>query len=389
MSKKVTNTVLIVLAYASLFTLGFLDNLRSPYFSSFLSDIKLNDVDGSFFFIVPSSMGFVGSMVITQFTKRWAIRTNLLVMTLLMCFGFALLSLVTNFWSMVAFCAVYGLAMGFSNTAQNIGVHEGASANNRRRMFGGLQSMYAIASFSSPFLAGWLFEAGVHWQSSFRMAALACATVVLSIFLFGYLAGRDSSSKVAVSDHQKLKTTPPKKKELWIVSAPMAFYLMGEMSISTRLALYLERDLGYTKENAAFWLAMFFALFTIGRVSCWLIDTSRWSQPQILKWCSSLACVSYALGLFVHPLFLILSGLFMAPFYPTAVEWLGYIYREHADRALSIGIGFGYLIVVLMHFTLGQISEGYGLRAALWIGPAGLLITALSLKLSLRTLSQK
>lgn len=386
MPEKITNKALIILAYSSLFILGFLDNLRSPYFSSLLKDIQLNDVQGAFFFITPSSFAFLGSLLIIHFTKRWSTYTNLLVMTLLLCIGFSLISLTTSFWSLVGFCAIYGLGAGFSNVVQNIGVHEGCSPANSRRLFGGLQSMYALASFSAPFLAGWMFELGVSWQSSFQMAALGCAILVTTLFLFGHSSAK---SRHRIVEQIQSRTAAPSKKELWIVTAPIAFYLIGEMSISTRLALYLERDLGYTKESASYWLAAFFAFFTVGRLCCWILDTSKWSQPQMLKWCSGLGGVFYTLGLLVHPIFFVFSGLCMAAFYPTAMDWIGDVYREHVNKALSIGIASGYLVVVLMNFVLGQLSENFGLKNALWLGPVGLFTTVLSLKLSLRTLSRK
>lgn len=384
MSKR-TNHALLALAFSSLFVMGFVDNLRSPYFSSFLQDIGLNDIDGSFFFVVPSTFAFIGSLLVTTVMRRWTVRTNLLIAGLLMCFGFALLSLINSFWSMIFFCAIYGLGLGTSNVLQSLGVHAGASEHNSRRMFGGLQSMYAMASFSAPFLAGWMFEAGVNWTVSFRSAALVCALLMTGIFF----VGRPSKKLIEdVEPHTPTKKSVPSKMEMWLVTAPLGFYLMGEMSISTRLALYLERDLGYAKDSASFWLAFFFAVFTVGRLCCWIFDTRRWPQIKVLKACASLGCVFYSLGLLVHPLFFICAGLCMAPFFPTALDWIGSTYKQHADRALAIGTAFGYFTVVIMHFVLGQMTEIYGLKAALWIGPIGLFITVLNLILSSKTLSQ-
>ncbi len=142
-SSKITNLTLVALAYMSLFTMGFLDNLRAPYFSSVMGDLSLNDVDGAFFYIIPSSFAFMGSLLSPLWTKRWSIRYSLLVVTLFLCFGFGLLPLASSFWSMIGLCAIYGLALGFSNVAQNVAVHEGASFHKRRQLFSGLHSMYA------------------------------------------------------------------------------------------------------------------------------------------------------------------------------------------------------------------------------------------------------
>lgn len=384
MSHQRTDRGLIALAFSSLFVMGFTDNLRSPYFSSFLQSTGLNDIEGSFFFLVPSCFAFIGSLTMTMFTRRWPIRNNIWAATLWMCLGFALLSLITHFWSMVVLGAIYGFGMGCSNVAFSLGVHAGASPQNSRRLFGGLQSMYAIASFTAPFLAAWLFEVGATWTASFRVAALFCAVLVTVLFL----AGKPSNKRAVEVDHTHEHGQAPSKWRLWLMTAPLGFYLIGEVSISTRLALYLERDLGYTKENASLWLALFFALFTLGRLSCWVFDTSRWPQLRLLKLCASFGCGFYALGLLVHPIFFIFAGLCIAPFYPIALDWVGMVYRRHVDSAMSIAISFGYFTVVVMHFTLGQLSQEYGLKAALWVGPAGLFITVLSLILSSKMLSQ-
>ena len=385
-AQKITNHSLIILAYVSLFIMGFFDNMRGPYFSSVLADLSLNDVDGSFFYIIPSTFAFIGSVISPYWTQRFAIRPALLVTTLLLAVGFFLLPLAYNFWSMVALCAFYGLGLGFVNVAQNVGVHEGASAQKRRQLFGGLHSMYALAAFSSPFLVGWLFEAGVQWHHAFRVAAIACFVV----YLVCYLCTRHGSRKHRVAHHEvKSKSKPPKQRELWLMTMPIAFYLVGEMSLATRLVIYLERNMFFTKEKASFWLALFFALFALGRLTCWALDTRRWSQATILIWSSSLACGFYALGLLISPVFLIVCGLALAPFFPIAMDWFSDMYHEHADRLTAVAMGFGSLTTFSMHFSLGQLSERFGLQTALWIGPFGLLITALSLKLSLKMALKK
>ena len=384
-AEKVTNRSLVILAYASLFIMGFVDNLRSPYFSSVLSDLSLDDVHGAFFFIVPACFAFLGSFLSPLWTQRLSIRYALLIITIFLCFGFGLLPFAENYWGLLILAAIYGLGLGTSNVAQNVGVQEGSSLKMRRRLIGGLHSMYALASFFAPFIATWLLQEGVGWRLSFRITAIVCA-VLYSILFF---LSQNNRRRTTTHQEKKIKGPSPKRLEMLLVTMPSAFYLIGEMSLSTRLALYLERELGFAKEKASFWLALFFAFFTVGRLLCWLLDTQHWSQVKILTWSSSLALVFYSLGLLISPVFFIFCGLVMAPFFPTAMDWFGSIYHEHVDRALAIGLAFGYFITLSMHFILGQLSENFGLAKALWFGPFGLLITIASLRLSLKMLGQK
>ena len=74
-----------------------------------------------------------------------------------------------------------------------------------------------------------------------------------------------------------------------------------------------------------------------------------------------------------------LSGATMAPFYPTGMTHLSELYGAQASKALAFGIGLCSLATVILHFTLGVLTQMFSLGAALWLAPAGLLVVVLLL----------
>ena len=56
MNSEKNNWSYIIIAYASLFVLGLLDNARGPYFPDILEDLELTDSQSGLFLLFPHSL---------------------------------------------------------------------------------------------------------------------------------------------------------------------------------------------------------------------------------------------------------------------------------------------------------------------------------------------
>ncbi|PIS10809.1 MAG: MFS transporter, partial [Bdellovibrio sp. CG10_big_fil_rev_8_21_14_0_10_47_8] len=88
----------------------------------------------------------------------------------------------------------------------------------------------------------------------------------------------------------------------------------------------------------------------------------------------SLSLASLMFGLYVHPYGLALTGLMMSPFYPLMMSFIGSEFPRTLNKALALAVAFSSLFVVIMHTSVGWLTEQYGIRHALLAGPAFCLL---------------
>lgn len=364
---------LVAQGYASLFVFGFIDNARGPYFPEITRDLALSDTRASWFFATTSLLALVGShftaKLITHVSLQIAIRVGLMLLGLSL-FG---LTFVNTFWQMILVTALMGVFFGLINVTQNLCIQFGASAEHRPRLFSGLHSMYAASSLLAPLAITYLSAQGLDWRIGFRaFAGIIFATGALSFLL---------RSKPVYENKKSLAgSTEPeaaifKNWRIMALSFCMAFYVAGELSLSSRLVLYLRRTLEYSPERASMYLSIFFAFLFIGRAGSALVRYRTKTLPIIIFCSLGLSLAFYAAGLAVDPKFLTIAGLTMAPFFGVFLAHLGNVLHAQVVKAMAFALAAGTLTVVPMHFGIGLLSDAFGLQKALWVGPSCLLIS--------------
>ena len=360
----------ILLAYASLLTLALLENIRGPFFLEILESLKLDATSGGAFFAAGSGMAFVGSWLAYRLMRG---RDPLLVMSftsLVFAGGFALVALAPNYLYLICGALIFGWGYGTLNVLQNVIVCEAAPVDRRRGYLSGLQSMYGLAAWSAPLLAMGMRALNFDWRQVFLALAL-------TPFLVGLLAWR---FKGKVRPEQ---TAPQKwsRQEYWScagLALLLSIYLWGELSISTRLSLWLRTQHGFTAFAADAQLGLFFLLLLGGRLALAFVPL-RLSNYTILMASAFSSAALYTVGLQWSPYVVAFCGLTLSPFYPVVVDQAANVFGPKAARAVGAIIGLGNLSIMAMHLSVGVLTDWLDLSRALHAGPLALLLAGLGL----------
>jgi len=235
--------------------------------------------------------------------------------------------------------------------------------------------MYAGASLLAPLMINALILARQNsagetelWRVAFRITAL-CSGVLLILALkqekWALPVSRGSLIPEKMSGESKLRGI--------YFSLILASYVAAEILISSRIALYLRREFAATLEESSFYTAGFFLCLLGGRAlfSFWSPKLSSHRQ-LIISIGSSFALI--VLGLLLHPVFLVASGLAMAPFYPLMMGWAGEIFSKNLASSIGLAITLSNISVLGMHLFLGMVSNWPGIRYGFMIGPVLCLI---------------
>lgn len=367
---------LIALAYLSLFALAFIDNLRGPYFPNLLRDLKLTDTEGGWFFAMASALAFLASWFTQHSIIRWGSVKTLSVGVWIAGIAGIAFSFSTRLIDLLLYSAIFGVGFGLISVAMNVAVADGSPIEWRRRVLSGLHSVYGLASLCSPLLVTVLEHFGFSWRQGFAIGAIPAVLIgIYSLSLFGRKDLLLPAQGPATSEANKGDVASDNKFwALWMGFA-VAIYLFGELSLSTRLVLYLVRSYEWNLSHSSLYLSGFFAGLFLSRVSLLFIKV-KWSSLHLFYSCLGLSIVCFSLGLIFHPVFLSLCGFCMGPFVPTAVDHLMQTFSPIKSEVVSYTMAFFSLVVVILHFALGWVTDMASIDVALWMGPVAMFFSA-------------
>lgn len=366
-------SAVILAAYASLFTLGLLDNVRGPFLFEIQQELGLSGSGGSAFFGAASLLSFFGAHYAHGLLKRRDALSVLSVVSLVFALGFAGISRAPNFSMLLLCSAVFGWGYGSLNVLQNVLVSKGAPAHLRRRYLNGLQSMYGLAAWAAPVTATSLRSLGLDWRAIFLI--LSVLPTLLSAFAWHH------RGEVQAEERAPGKESWSHKENLarYGFMALLAVYLWGELSLSTRLVLWLRTEQGFSPESADGQLALFFILMLGGRMGLAFLELRFIGNRALLAVSALLSAAVYLGGLKISPYLVAWCGLTLAPFFPALMDEIAHVFGGKAPRAMGSVIGAGNLSIFAMHLSVGALTDFYSLSGALLVGPAALLITGMGL----------
>lgn len=367
----------IVFAYLGLFVYGMADSVRSPVFPEFLRELELSQSKGSLLFALSSGLSVLASFYCYSLIKRFGmdqVYAFSLGIMALGCFGFYFsASLVPLLLTSI----LIGFSLGTLGVMVNLYISVGAEPQAQQKLFSGLHGMYGLASFVAP-----LFVVGTQWfEVSWRNAFLCVGVPVLVLAIFRWFSREQTSN-----DKMETERAPEKVFEkpstswgdLVLLSGLLGWYVVAEIMVSSRLTLYLMEAEGASLSNASTGLSLFFAGLLIGRLSGAFFQFP-FSMRKMLVVSNLVTLVFLLLGILWSAFFLILSGLSMALFYPVAMSYISTFSKGDLRRVMSVCLACQSLLTMIMHLSVGFLSDALSVRWALLYGVMGIVISTLCL----------
>jgi FHS family glucose/mannose:H+ symporter-like MFS transporter len=374
----------IFISYATLFVFGLTDNIRGPLFPEILKYFSLSDSLGATMWALSNISGLAASYVSRFFLKRYDRLSVLQGAALSLAISLWGLALSPNFPFFLIFSFLFGFSLGILGMIPNILVPMGSTPERKQRMLSGLHTMYGLSSLLAPLLAASVAGVAGNWRWTFAAASLA------PLLLFAY--SLHSSHK---SLHTKMSDNPDHhfaNKERNFRPQLFLAFMLGlavslEIMLSSRLALFMQREWSATMEVSSLYVTYFFSSMMVGRLLFAIIHLKR--SPQFLLSASLFFTFVFSLvGLFHHPLFLAFTGFTIAPFFPLTITWISSEFPEDLDSAISYLMTVDAIMLIAMHMLVGQLTDLFNIKTALFLGPL-LAILALAMVLSYEVLFKK
>lgn len=354
----------IFLSYASLFVFGLTDNIRGPLFPEILKQFAISDGMGSLMFALSNISGFIASYACRYLLRRYD-RLSVLqggcLGLIISLWGLALSPIFPLF---LIFSFIFGLSLGVLGLVPNILVPMGCNPERKQRMLSGLHTMYGLASLLAPLLAAGVEHLTGSWRWTFGLASVA---PILLLLYTGHSSHKSLHTKSQISaDEHKANKKRNLKPQLFL-ALMLSFAVAAEIMISSRLALYMQRNWNFTMEASSIYVTYFFVCMMLGRLLFTLVHIRR-SAPRTLSISLVLTVLCLLLGIFVHPLLLAATGFTIAPFYPLALSWISSEFPEDLDSAVSYMMTADSVMLIVMHLSIGKMTDLWGIKHALLIG---------------------
>jgi FHS family glucose/mannose:H+ symporter-like MFS transporter len=362
----------------SMFALGISDNTRGPLFPELLRYFNLTNSQASLSFALASACAFFGNFFSAFLLKKIQLDRLLGISMLVMMSGLLAMALGPTFGFYLFGCAIYGFSLGSTGVAQNLLIAENISGPIQTKALSGLHGIYGLSSLIAPLLASripsWFSEnyggnsIFTQWQSALVITALMSGLVLL---LIASVKPNPAFQSVAHFDEELHGKKSSITTMLWF-GGFFATYVGAEILVSTRLALYMRTYFNMSLESSSNYVTYFFMFLLVGRLVFAFKSFSIKIKTQ-LNTSLVLSLICLALGLWMHPFFLALVGLAMAPFYPLSIVYISEKTGHQKRRFLTFVMGLQSLCVIGMHIGVGYLTDVYGLSSALGVGIALLI----------------
>lgn len=361
----------IILSYLSLFALGLSDNIRGPVFPEILKSFQLSDTQGAWLFAVSATASFFGSLSGARLLKRMN-KIRVLDIGLIVCAaGLLGLALAPSFGMMLFASVFFGLSMGIMGVSQNTLAALGSTPERRNQILAGLHAMYGLSSLLAPLFVSLIWTYANNWRWVFGFAAIVPAVIaVYSIFI----APKFEPSSAPTTSNQGAESF---KWRFW-VALMLGSYVVTEIMVSSRLALYMTRVQNENLQRASFYVSGFFVCLLAGRLLCTFVHFRSALKNQLLL-CFGASIVCLLLGLYLHPIGFVLSGFTMAPVYPLAIAYMAEKFPGSLESTISTAMATQSFLIVLMHVSVGRLTDLFGIHQAMLFGPAAIVVSAILL----------
>lgn len=292
--------------------------------------------------------------------------------------GIALSTNLTFFF----FCwLILGIFVGFLTFLVNSLIVSSYDQHHRTAKLNLLNFAFSIGAISSPFVTGWLLNAGFPWQVPYLLSL---------ILLIPTLLGFKINSHLIKPTHTQRKEAPfTWTSSLLLTTYALFAYVLAEIGFCFWLTPYLMNDAGFSFETAAFSLSLFWVLMAVGRFASGYLSRMI-SIKKFLHLLMGLSLIGFAGSIWLltsHRAFLwvILAGLGCSGLYATILSRGTLLLPAPSAKLTSTMVTLGSLGTVAAMVLSGLLKNHLSIHSLLICYLILLLTSAIAISLSFKT----
>ena len=354
--QKRSSTLMTIAIFATFFIYGFNEAMKGPALPRIQADFGISEFQLGLL-LATNSLGYLIACSYTaSLSRKISVKACLIISLVIIAASGALICFSPSYIVLVLSFFVLNLGNGTLEVSQGV-IAARTFTKNTGAMMNLAHFFFGAGSTISPIISTSLMAARFGYQIlSWRylyLIILSWALIPAILALIGRFEKPDRAKKQ--SGFAKLL----KKPALWLIVLVLAFAAVCELGICSWMVNFLEKAYSYSSEQAALRLTLFFICLTLAR----LILGPAIDKVGLIN---SLAIVTVLAGVLTvigvlcgepGTILLVLTGVCIAPIYPTVMAVVAKLFSEEVDYAMTIMMTVMGMFVVVANLCLGGIIQ--------------------------------
>ena len=340
------------------------DVIRSPLLPAIARDLGLAFTESSWFLITGQAAATLTAFGLVRMLRRAGERQVIFGLLAVALVTAATAPLVHRIHGLLALGMGLGVvAAGFGTMASLIAV-DASPPSLEGRTLAGLHSIFGVGSMIASGGVAVGLGLGLRW-STFIAASLPIIGLLLAFGYF-YLPRRPHlEPDQQLADAAAINREPLNRTQLFLIGL-FAVYVAGEVTASSWMTTYLNRELGVTIERAAGILGAYYLVLTLTRLACAALLKPAAQKPILVAaLVAPIVALLVARATGVGEVLALVGAL--GPFFPVMVGCYRRWYPK-AWRDMTVWSIFAMNIaLVIMNGLLGWVADRHGIAIAYWI----------------------
>ena len=359
-----SKTLLTAGCFLAFFTFGFIDNLKGPVLPELLRSEHLSLSQGGTI-LFGAYIGFIVATLLTGVIADMVGNRQVLFFAgLLLSFGLIGVSFNGSYVSVILMMSVVGLGLGAIEVGAN-GLIVELHRDNPGRYLNLLATLHGTGSFLVPLYVAWLINLDVVWQNIYLSVVLLSGILTIAFVVAPNceVARLPTISCWNWRDVFRVGFTRQMGWYYLLISS----YVAVELGFAAWLMEYLQQVRGKTVTQSSFYLSGFFVMIMLGRFfGSFVVERLCYLRVIGVALIGGLAClITGILGPDSFILALPISGGFFSIVFPTVTAVVTDKHKENVGTALGILFTFGGIGGALGPWTVGVVSQWFGLKMGL------------------------
>ncbi len=372
--KKKQYIIPIVFIFMMMILNATAENVRGVFIPLFKNDFSINDTEIGFMLTV-SSVGYIvftyiGGVLCEKFGQKKVFIAGFISMVI------ALLGLWMSYSYSIFLISMFILNIGLSLISIAINTIIPVLFLSFQAVLMNLTHFcYGLGSTIIQRTSGILLFKGVSW----RVIYLAEAILFLVVFLFFLPVKLPNVHKTKNADNNVKKSELFKNKLLYFYMFALGFYVFAEMGTGNWFVNFIEKTYSYDKSKSSFYLALFFGIFTFGRLVGGFV-AEKFGYIKTVLVSLIIALVLYITGINLGQSGLVIisiSGLFFAVTFPTIVVTISKVFKENGAYATGIIVTISSTTNMVLNMVIGFLNDNIGVYKAFYLIPISLVVSIL------------
>ncbi|MDZ5253892.1 MFS transporter [Clostridium sp. LIBA-8841] len=361
MKKKrdLNGIILIATVFIGFLVFGLSENIKGPAIPRIQDNFSLNEAQLGMLLAL-NSIGYLIACTYTPFlSKKIGLKNTTILCFLIMAFSGILIGMAPNYIFFSGSYFIMYLGNGMLEIALGV-IAAIAFTKNTGTMMNLSHFFYGLSSMIAPLIATKLMSSNLGGQAlgwrGMYLIVLLLSLIPIIPTLMGKFPKSKNEESVGIKESFKEMI---KDKKILLITFILSFGVTCEMTVGGWLVNYLEKAQGFSGEDASKVLMGFFFFFMLARLVLGpIIDKLGFVKSLLIV--STFAGISIIIGILLGKgatLLLMLSGIGIAPIYPTVMAIIAKEFREKIEIAMSFVLTFMGIAIVIGNLLVGVVVD--------------------------------